>query len=203
MSYVIKGGQQGSDRLAVIADALRQTTAQLLDRAGSLAGATIVDAACGGGHVALELAERVGPRGHVFGFDLDAVKLDLAAALANERALSNITFMRADVLDAWPVDGVDLVYARFILTHLQQPETCLARAKAALRAGGRLVVEDIDIEGRFSDPPCAALDRADVLYIEAVRRQGGDPLIGRRLHRLVEGAGFEGVQIGLVQPFAR
>jgi hypothetical protein len=79
----------------------------------------------------------------------------------------------------------------------------LARAKAALRAGGRLVVEDIDIEGRFSDPPCAALDRADVLYIEAVRRQGGDPLIGRRLHRLVEGAGFEGVQIGLVQPFAR
>jgi hypothetical protein len=41
------------------------------------------------------------------------------------------------------------------------------------------------------------------LSIEASRRNGGDPLIGRRLHRLLESAGFVGVEASLVQPFGR
>jgi ubiquinone/menaquinone biosynthesis C-methylase UbiE len=203
VTYVIKGGQDGKSRLSVIADALQTTTARLIDKAEKIEGATIVDAACGGGDVCLYLAERAGPTGRVVGLDLDGEKLAIAREEARARGLSNVDFVEANVLDSWPVAGADLVYARFILTHLPQPERFLERATDALRPGGHLIVEDIDYGGRFTDPDSAAITRADELYIEASQRNGGDPFIGRRLHRLIESAGFTRVESTLVQPFGR
>jgi ubiquinone/menaquinone biosynthesis C-methylase UbiE len=203
LAYIIKGGREGRDRLIVLADAMKRTTAQLFDRVGSFEGLTVVDAACGGGEVSFDLAERVGPYGRVVGFDLDEVKLDLARSEASRRGLSNITFVRADALEKWPVEDADLVYARFILTHLPEPERCLARARAALAPYGQIVVEDVDIEGRFAQPANSAIQRGWELYVEAALRQGGDPFIGRRLDQLLEAAGFAGIQTELIQPFGR
>jgi SAM-dependent methyltransferase len=203
VTYVIKGGREGKNRLSVIADALQPTTARLIDKAGKIEAETIVDAACGGGDVCLYLADLAGPTGKVVGFDLDGEKLAIAREQANARGLSNIEFVQANVLAPWPVEGADLVYARFILTHLTEPERFLERATAALRPGGHLIVEDIDYGGRFTDPECAAITRADDLYINASRRNGGDPFIGRRLHRLIESAGFVSVETSLAQPFGR
>jgi ubiquinone/menaquinone biosynthesis C-methylase UbiE len=202
-TYVIAGGRAGRARLGVIARALAETTDALLDRVGSISGGFCVDAACGGGDVSFQIAERVGPQGHVFGFDLDETKLAIARTEAKARGLYNATFRAADVLAPWPVRNARLVYARFILTHLADPGALLARAMQALGPGGVMVAEDIDIDGRFCDPPCPALERANELYKAVVRRNGGDPLIGRKLVRLFEAAGFRGVQATLVQPFGR
>jgi SAM-dependent methyltransferase len=203
VTYVIRGGREGKNRLSVIADALQPATAGLIGKVGKIEGRTIVDAACGGGDVCLYLAELAGPTGKAVGFDVDGEKLAIAREEASARGLSNVEFVQANVLDPWPVAGADLVYARFILTHLPEPEHFLERATDALRPGGHLVVEDIDYGGRFTDPDCAAITRADDLYIEASRRNGGDPFIGRRLHRLIESAGFVGVETSLAQPFGR
>jgi SAM-dependent methyltransferase len=202
-SYVIKGGEEGRARLAVIARALRPSTEALLDRIGPISGGFSVDAACGGGDVAFLIAERVGPQGHVFGLDLDETKLASARAAAKDRGLYNVTFRAADVLAPWPIRNANLVYARFILTHLADPAALLARAMQALAPGGVLVAEDIDIDGHFWHPPCRAVERATEMYKAVVRRNGGDPIIGRRLQGLFEEAGFPGVNTAVAQPFGR
>jgi hypothetical protein len=79
----------------------------------------------------------------------------------------------------------------------------LARVLDALAPGGLLIVEDIDYEGKFCDPPNQAFERHVELYLAAARKRGADPFIGRRLARLLEGAGFAGVDASLVQPFGR
>jgi len=202
-SYIIRGGKEGRDRLAVLAGAVRPTTLALLDRMGPMDGATVVDAACGGGDVTFELAARVGAKGQVIGLDLDETKLEIARAEAKERAIGNVTFEKADVSGPWPVSGVDVVYARFILTHVTDPVLVLRRAREALSRHGRVIVEDIDIAGHFADPDCPALDRFNVVYIALAKRRGCDPFIGRRLRRHLEAAGFGEVGTGLVQPFGR
>jgi hypothetical protein len=105
-----------------------------------------------------------------------------------------------DVTKAWPVKDADLVYARFILTHLREPQALLAQAMAALKPGGVMLVEDIDIAGHFSYPDCPAVMAYAELYIALSRRRGGDPLIGRRLGHLLEEAGFARVETTVVQP---
>jgi ubiquinone/menaquinone biosynthesis C-methylase UbiE len=200
-SYVIKGGREGRERLAAIARALKPSTSALLDHAGSISGARVVDVACGGGAVTFLIAERVGAQGHVFGLDLDESKLELARAEAAQRGIANVTFHTADVTRDWPARDVQLVYMRFILTHLSDPAALLTLARDRLTPGGAILVEDIDHEGRFWDPPSPALDRASELYKAVARRNGGDPLIGRRLGRLLEAAGFSEVETALVQPY--
>jgi ubiquinone/menaquinone biosynthesis C-methylase UbiE len=202
-SYPIKGGEVGRARLAVLARALAPTTERHLDRAGSLAGLTAVDVGCGGGDVTFALARRVGPTGQVIGIDLDEEKLGWARAEARVQGLEHVRFEAVNVIQPWPVEGVDLVYARFILTHLREPQAMLAQALAALRPGGRILVEDIDFPGHFASPECPAVDRFVELYMKLSRHRGGDPLIGRRLGSLLETAGYADVETALIQPFAR
>lgn len=188
--------------MAVIARVLAPATEALLDRCEPLAGRTVVDAGCGGGEITFELARRAGPAGRVVGFDLDATKLALAGDEAAARGLG-IEFVPASVLEPWPVTGAALALIRFVLTHLAAPETALARAFDALAPGGVVAAEDIDYRGQFCDPPSAAFDRYGELYVAAARSRGCDPWIGARLGRLLEAAGFAGVEVTLAQPFGR
>jgi ubiquinone/menaquinone biosynthesis C-methylase UbiE len=202
-TYIIRGGKEGADRLGVLARAVRPTTLQLLDRAGELRGTVVVDVGCGAGEVTFDLAERVGAGGKVFGLDLDETKLALAREEAAKRGLTHVVFHKCDVGDPWPADGVSLVYMRFIITHLSDPALALRRAREALLPGRPILIEDVDIEGHFCDPPSSAFDRGMALYVEASRRRGCDPFIGRRLLRHLEEAGFEDVGTALFQPFGR
>ena len=202
-SYIIKGGKTGRDRLGVIARALQPTTETLIDRAGPLDGAKVIDVGCGGGYVTFMLAERAGPRGQLLGIDLDDTKLALAREDAAAQGLGNIRFETADVTKPWPMKDARLVYARFILTHLRDPLALLRQAFASLAPGGMIITEDIDFGGRFTEPDSEALARADALYVKAALKRGADPFIGRRLLFLLEQAGFGETGTSLVQPFAR
>jgi len=182
---------------------LAPSTGSLLDGLGPLQGFTIIDAACGSGDVTLELAQRVGPLGLVFGLDLDNEKLQAASERVQALYLKNCAFMHADVTKPWSVHGANLVYARFILTHLQEPKRLLANAWNALIPGGVMVVEDIDTEGVFWHLASLALERFRRLYVEVTQGRGCDPFIGRKLGDLLEASGFADVRTTLVQPFGR
>ncbi|MBB6413966.1 methyltransferase domain-containing protein [Mesorhizobium sangaii] len=202
-SYIIKGGKEGRARLAVISRVLAPSTQSVLDRFEPLSDSTVIDAGCAGGDVSFELAQRVGANGRVVGIDFDESKLVLAREEAAARGIGNIEFHNANILHPWPADGATLVHVRFVLTHLADPERLLERAWEALLPGGAIVTEDIDYGSQFCDPPCPAFDRYVELYVEAARRRGADPFIGRRLVRLLEGVGFADVDSALTQPYGR
>jgi trans-aconitate 2-methyltransferase len=202
-SYPIKGGKTGRSRLSVLARVLAPTTEQLFARARDLKGAQAIDVGCGGGDVTFALARKVGSQGHVTGLDLDQEKLVLARIEVKAQGIANVSFEAGDVAAPWPVANADLVYARFILTHLRHPPDLLTQAMAALKPGGMIMVEDIDIEGRFCYPQNEAVESYNELYMALSRRRGGDPLIGRRLSLLLEEAGFADVGTTVVQPFSR
>ncbi|WP_439373383.1 class I SAM-dependent methyltransferase [Bradyrhizobium sp. DASA03120] len=202
-SYVLRGGEEGRARLAVLARVLAEPTRLLLDGSEPLDGCTAIDAGCGGGDVTFDLADRVGSAGRVVGLDLDEDNILLARTEAKRRGIQNVEFCRANITHHWPVRGVSLVTVRFVLTHLANPADALEQAYESLRPGGVVVVQDIDCDGEFCDPPLAAFRRKGELFIEAVRRRGGDPLIGRKLVGLLEAAGFSDVDSSMVQPYGR
>jgi SAM-dependent methyltransferase len=152
---VISGGRLGYDRLQVLARERWPDTAELLERIGVGPPMRCLDLGCGGGDVTMELARLVAREGQVVGIDIDA----------------------------WSADAeYDLVYCRFLLHHLVEPRDLLHRMWAAVRQGGTLAVEDADFAGRFSEPPNEGHEFARRIYDELLRRRGGDPRIGRKLH---------------------
>jgi hypothetical protein len=114
--------------------------------------------------------------------------------------VANISFEVATIND-WPSRSqFDLVYGRFILTHLPDPAAALSKCRGSLRPGGQAVCEDIDFTGHFCYPPSAAFQRYIALYSEVVRLAGAAPNIGPRLPGLLIDAGFDDVQVNVAQP---
>jgi SAM-dependent methyltransferase len=198
--YVIRGGVPGRERLRFIASVLQPGTDALLNRAGIATGARCLDVGCGGGDMTAVLARRVGPSGRVLGIDLDTEKLDLCRREAAELGLHNVDFQLADLREWQPPDPFDVIYIRFVLTHLPDPAAATKTLLGWLRPGGRIIVEDIDYHGCFVWPEREAFRRCCELYCEVVRRRGGDAYIGRRLPQLLLDAGFDDVGVSLNQP---
>ncbi len=200
--YVIRGGAAGRERLRILAAVMGPQTRALLDEVGIPAGATCLDIGCGGGDVSLELARRTGPAGRVIGVDLDEAKLAIARSEAAEQGVINVVFEARDVTQWEPDTLFDVVYMRFLLTHLSDPAALVAAVRRHTRPGGVVIVEDVDFRGHFAEPDCPALTRFVELYGLSVRRRGADPNIGPRLPGLLRGAGFDEVHLKLAQQVA-
>lgn len=200
--YVIRGGIEGRERLRVLSGVMGPSTRALLATVGIPSGAACLDAGCGGGDVALELGRMAGPGGRVLGVDRDVVKIETARREAAEHGPSNVTFKVADVTTWEPEASFDVVYARFLLTHLSDPAGLLAVIRRHVRPGGRVIVEDVDFRGHFAEPDCPALRRFVELYTRSVRARGADANIGPRLPGLLRDAGFDDIQVGLAHHIA-
>lgn len=201
-TYAIRGGVAGRERLRLVARTLRPSTAALFERLGLGPGQQCLDVGCGGGDVSFELARRVGSGGRVLGVDLDTTKLELARAEAAAQGLGNVEFRALDIRSQPLGAGFDLVYVRFVLSHLADPAAAVAACYDALRPGGLLVIEDIDHRGSFVWPESEAFRRYCRLYDTVVRRRGGDPDIGARLPVLLLNGGLEQIDMHVVQPMA-
>jgi SAM-dependent methyltransferase len=198
--YIIRGGLEGRERLRVLSRVMQPTTHSLLHRAGIRPGMTCLEVGCGGGDLAFDLGRIVSPGGRVVGTDIDEIKLGLARCEAEAQQLDNVEFRFADITERAPDEEFDFIHARFVLTHLSNPDQALANMRHSLRPGGILVVEDIDFRGYFCYPESAAFWRYVELYTRTAQRRGADPNIGPRLPGLLTEAGFEGVQVNVVQP---
>lgn len=201
-NYVLLGGDPALRRLRLLARAKWPTTKTLLRRVGVRNGMRCLDVGCGNGAVTLKLALRVGPTGQAVGVDRDERCLQFARHKAAQHKLPAV-FRAESVTDLREVDAYDLVYGRFLLTHLPKPDEVLAGMVRAARRGGRVIVEDIEFAAHFCYPPCPAFSRYVDLYQRAVKNKGADPNIGPRLVSLFFDAGLDEVNLDIVQPTFR
>ena len=153
-----------------------------------------------GGHVTLAMARLVGSSGMVTGVGLDRVKLGLAQQDAEREKIAHVNFRPLDVNDLDYGGGYDLVYARFLLTHLKDPLSTLQRMVNAAKPGGVIVVEDLDHATAFSYPECPAIAQSTLLYGRLARLSEGDPEIGPKLPALFHQAGLRDLQFSHIQP---
>lgn len=121
----------------------RERVAFVLDQAGPLSGASVLDIGCGTGVLEGPLLERVGPAGKVLGLDLSAPMLELAA---RKHRAPNLAFIQSDFLDWQSRETFDLVIAYSCFPHFPDYPAFFAAAARRLSPGGRLLVAHI--EGR-------------------------------------------------------
>lgn len=115
---------------------------RMLDLAGLVPGARVLDLATGRGEPAIRAAHRVGPSGHVVGVDTSPEMLRMARERADREGVTNLDLHVADaetLAGAPPGPPCDAVLARWCLMYMADPLAALVAAHARLRPGGVLV----------------------------------------------------------------
>ncbi len=198
--YTIHGGEEGKKRLEILSRTIAPGTGKFLHTAGLQAGMHCLDLGCGGGNVTLAIAERVGEQGQVTGFDMDERKIQLAMESAAAKGIKNVRFKAFDAYHLAEESAYDLVYARFLLSHLHKPEVVLQNIKLALKPDARLLIEDTDFSGHFSYPSSPDFNSYVTLYQQLLQKRGADANLGQKLVSLLKEAGFVDVEFQVYQP---
>jgi trans-aconitate 2-methyltransferase len=184
-SYTFGDSSIASERLRIVADVMAPVAQALLARAvpDPAAVRTAVDLGCGPGHTTRLLASCF-PNASVVGVD----QSEAYVAEAGTGAASNCRFVVGDV-GAEPLPGApaDLVYARYLLSHLDDVAAYVARWCAALAPGGVLVLEEPE-SITSTDPDFAAYERISTTL---VRASGGVCYAGPEMARMQLPTGVE------------
>jgi ubiquinone/menaquinone biosynthesis C-methylase UbiE len=160
------------------------TRTWLYQQAGLAQARAVLEVGCGTGVIAGELARLSSAR--VVGLDVNAEGLAFA-----RRQGCGVTYVQGDA-HALPFPGgcFDVVVCHYLLLWLAAPAQGVREMARVIRPGGCvLACAEPDYGGRVDHPPeLATLGR---LQAEALRRQGADPEMGRRLGELFAAAGLQ------------
>ena len=197
--YVLATGNAAANRLRILHNVYGPGARELLLRAGIQRGMSVVDLGCGVGLTTQLLAELVGPTGEVIGVDYSPAQIEQARALL-PAGLSNVRFVEASATDTGlRREGFDVVYCRFLLIHLQDPEAALHEMHELLKPAGIMAIEDGDLTSASSEPR-SKLEEFSNLFGALGPKWGVDYTLGRRLFHLVLNAKFSQVGITFNQP---
>lgn len=104
------------------------------------AGDKVIDAGCGFGDTAIQLARLVGPQGSVLAIDCCDGFLQYGRQDAKAAGIGNITFLDADV-QTYPFQPVhDFCFSRFGTQFFENPVAGLRNMRASLRPGGTMTM---------------------------------------------------------------
>lgn len=155
-------------------------------------GMKALDLGCGVGTDAFDLAERVGPKGHVTGVDFSESLVAEAVRRGAIRRLP-VTFEVGDAQRlSFPDDAFDAVRTERMLMHVPGAGKALSEMARVLRRGGRMAVLDFDWETQFCDSPYKETTRKIALSFCDNMKNGW---IGRRLPRMFREAGIKDVAV--------
>jgi SAM-dependent methyltransferase len=178
------------DWFSVQAGWTRPTRTWLYQQAGLNAAHAVLEVGCGTGVIAGELAHLGSAR--VVGLDLNTGMLACARLQGGQRGQGDgVSYVQGDAHTLpFPDGSFDVVVCHYLLLWLADPARGVREMARVVRPAGRvLACAEPDYGGRVDHPPEAVpLGR---LQAEALRRQGADPEIGRRLGELFVAAGLE------------
>ena len=142
---------------------------------------------CGSGTGALEAGGGLGAgfQGWLVGLDIDSANLAYAKSLAPDAA-----WVQGDGLQLpFAAQSYDLVFCHFFLLWVADPLQALREMRRVTRPGGSVIaLAEPDYGGRIDFPP--ELETLASWQQASLRRQGANPLLGRRLGVVVPPGGL-------------
>lgn len=195
-TYLFEVGPKGLNRMKYQHDLLAEDTNEHLAKAGSLEGKKVLDVGCGFGLMTVELAKRVGDKGHVYAIDISDDQLNEAKKRAAELGLKNVTFIKHDArsLSDLSVRDFDLIYMRFVLSHINNPKDVVSAAKNLLKEGGVIATQDVMVSTFWWPHNEEIFVKIREMAAAMAKKTGNDYEIGNRLLPLHEQVGFSKVE---------
>ncbi len=119
-------------------------------------------------------------------------------AIADFAKTVNLRFASADAHSLDLLDNsFDVVYCRYLLEHVQDPEVVLGEIFRVLKPGGKIFIQENNILINMFYPECPTFDFVWKKFADVQAELGGDALIGKKLFTLLQTPGFRGIELSV------
>lgn len=154
--YFLKTGNDDRERLTIVSKLYNPNAFRFMKKAGLKAGMIVLEIGAGTGHMAVEVAKEIGPRGKIVVSDKSEDQLKVAQEIAYNAGIRNAEFLKLDI-DQDLIkfqEEFDCVYGRWIVEFSQNPDMVLQHIFRSLKKGGIFAYEGVDVSDReyFSYP---------------------------------------------------
>lgn len=163
----------------------------LYGRANLATARRLLEVGCGTGAVLTELTMQ--SHGEIYGIDISNNHLDLAAS-----NLPGTPLVLGDSHDLPYLNGVfDITMCHFLILWVHDPVQVVREMVRVTQPGGAvLALAEPDYGGRIDFPP--ELSLLGEWQQAALRQQGADPLLGRKLRAIFHQAGISEIETGVL-----
>jgi SAM-dependent methyltransferase len=189
--YTFGDSALASERLRLLSEQFRPSLAALISEHGARGLAQVIDLGSGPGYTTRALWQLLAPA-RLLGLD----NSERYVEQARRESPPGIEYRVHDLRRAAPADAplprAQLVYSRFLLTHLPEPRAAVSLWAELLAPGGRLLLQET-AEMASAHP---ALARYYELMAEFQRRHGQAFDIGLGLGELAEPELYRSVHVG-------
>ena len=202
-TYVLgTGAGAPAARLRLLDEVYGASTRRMLLEAGLKPGMRVLDMACGVGTVSCWMARQVGPEGKVVAADISRAQLDEAREeLKAFSDLPEIDFVEASAYDTgMPSESFDVVHARLLLCHLDQPYRALREFYRLLKPGGAVVCHELHLSGVVAYPTCKHHERSVEIALARGEAIGVNYDFGLELPAALMDAGFQAPVVQMETP---
>jgi len=166
-----------------------QLRAYLFGKAGLSAANRVLEIGCGSGAVLVDFPLKHG----VHALDISLPALNQAARHAPDVCLTAGDAARLP----YSTSVFDIVFCHYLLLWTAEPGQVVAEMRRVTRPGGAvLALAEPDYGGRIDYP--AALGELGDWQRQALRAQGADPQLGRKLAGIFNAAGLRQVETGIL-----
>lgn len=190
--YILGTHSSELERLHIQHTVWRSTALEAWKRAGLRRGQTVIDAGCGPGFAAFDLAEIVGSQGRVIGIERSKRYSAAAQEGAAERQLPHLSIFEADlVIDPLPIVSADLIWMRWVANFLPDPALAVKRLSENLKPGGQFVAHEyVDRRTLQLIPNNLNFEIFSSAVNASWESDGGNPEIGRELPTIFDREGL-------------
>ncbi len=176
--YLLGVNRQELERLQFQHSVWGSVTRKFLNRLGVQKGWRCLDVGAGPGLVSIDLREMVGDTGEIVALEPSEFYLDWLRGQIREHRWSNVTCVRGTAEESTLPSGYyDLVFVRWVIAFVPDPEKFLARLFKALRPGGIIAIQDYYYEGLSLYPQGGPWDRMPDIVRAYYRSGGGDAYV--------------------------
>ena len=195
--YCFEVGPEGQKSLEVLDYCFNETTKPFLIASGLSESTAVLEIGCGSGVMSIWIAQQLEDKHSIIAIDNNSNQIAAAKKRAKEAGVTNIQF---ELLSAYDLEKLnqqfDLVYCRFTLHHLSEPDKVIKSVYQILKPGGIFVCEEGMVNAAFSYPESGAFCSPNAAYVEGER----DPNIGKKLFNKFYNTGFKNLTAKLIQP---
>jgi SAM-dependent methyltransferase len=132
----------------------------------------------------------VGPTGTVLGVDRSAEAVAVAERRARDAGLGNVAFAVQEVAELTVTAQVDALVGRLVLMYLDDPAAVLRRLLKAVRPGGAVAFQEMDMGAVACEPDCPLVTASGDRIRQTFARAGLDDRTGLKLARICRDTGL-------------